>query len=108
MLAVGTTSTAALQHRHTSQAKVSMAKARATALARVPHGTIRSSELEREHGKLIYSFDIKVPGKSGIDEVNIDAMNGSVIAVTHEGPRAERAEAAKDKAEAQRARAKTK
>lgn len=108
LLAVGTNSQAATMHRHASQAKISMAKAKATALAKVPHGTIRSSELEREKGKLIYSFDIKVPGRSGIEEVNVDAMDGSVLAVTHEGVKAERAEAAKEKAEAKRAPAKTK
>ena len=55
---------------------------------------MKSEELEREHGHLIYSYDIAVPGKSGIDEVNVDAMTGEVIARTHEGPKAERKEAA--------------
>ena len=40
------------------EAKISMEKARAIALKRAP-GTVTSSELERENGKLIYSFDIK-------------------------------------------------
>jgi uncharacterized membrane protein YkoI len=53
------------------EAKISLETARATALAKVPHGVIRSEELEREHGKLIYSFDIAVPGKLGIQEVNV-------------------------------------
>jgi hypothetical protein len=45
------------------------------------------------HGHLIYSYDIEGPGRSGIDEVNVDAMTGKVIAMTHERPRAERKEA---------------
>ena len=103
VLAIGTTSPATAKHRHTplaSQAKISMATAKATALARVPRGTIRSSELEREHGKLIYSFDIKVPGRSGIEEVNVNAIDGIVVAVAHEGVKKEKAEAKQEKAAA--------
>jgi uncharacterized membrane protein YkoI len=83
-----------------SEAKVSMAAAKATALARVPGGKVKSSELEREKGKLIYSFDIVVAGKSGIEEVNVDAITGRVLSVQHEGPKAERKEAEQEKAEA--------
>jgi uncharacterized membrane protein YkoI len=75
------------------EAKISEAEARATALKQVPNGTVKSSELERENGKLIYSFDITVPGKSGIDEVNINAVDGSVVAKSHESPKTEKAEA---------------
>jgi hypothetical protein len=59
----------------------------------VPHGTVKSSELENEGGKLIYSFDIEVTGKSGIEEVNIDAMTGDVLAVEHEDAKKEQEEA---------------
>ena len=90
-----------------SEAKVSMEAAKATALAKVPGGTIKSSELEREKGKLIYSFDIQVPGKSGIDEVNVDAIDGHVVAMQHEGPKAERKEARQEKTEAHRDSVKT-
>ena len=76
-----------------AEAKIKETEARATALAQVKNGTVRSEELEREHGHLIYSYDIQVPGKSGIDEVNVDAMTGKVIAKTHEGDKAERKEA---------------
>src|ERR1700710_2910136 len=60
------------------KAKITLDAARATALAQVPNGTVKSEELEREHGKLIYSFDIVVPGKSGIEEVNVSAVTGKV------------------------------
>ncbi len=76
-----------------SEAKVTETTARATALARVPHGTVKSEELEREKGHLIYSYDIQVAGKNGIDEVNVDAMTGRVLAVHHEGPKEEGKEA---------------
>jgi uncharacterized membrane protein YkoI len=78
------------------QAKVSLEAARATALAKVPHGEVRSEELEREHGKLIYSFDIAVPGKSGIEEVNVSAISGKVLAKHHETAKDESKEAAKE------------
>ncbi len=79
------------------EAKISMKKARATALKEVPNGKVRSSELERENGKLIYSFDIKLAGKTGTEEVNIDAITGAVVAHEHETPKAEKKEAATEK-----------
>src|SRR6476661_9137041 len=51
------------------QARIPEAQARRTALARVPHGRVRSHELEREHGRLIHAYDIAVPGRAGIEEV---------------------------------------
>jgi uncharacterized membrane protein YkoI len=77
-------------------AKVSLEAARATALAKVKNGTVRSEELEKEHGKLIYSFDIAVPGKSGIEEVNVSAVTGKVLNKHHESEASERREAAKE------------
>jgi uncharacterized membrane protein YkoI len=81
------------------EAKVSKAVATKTALAQVPGGKVRSSEIERENGKLIYSFDIKVAGKSGIEEINVDAITGTVIAHEHETPKTEKKEAAAEKKE---------
>src|SRR6266516_978592 len=78
------------------EAKISEATARATALKEVPNGTVKASELEREKGKLIYSYDITVPGKSGVEEVNVNAIDGSVVAKKHESAKTERKEAAKE------------
>jgi uncharacterized membrane protein YkoI len=69
--------------------KISLVAARATALKEVPNGKVRKSKLENEGGKLIYSFDIKVPGKTGLEEVNVDAMTGAVVAHEHETPKME-------------------
>jgi uncharacterized membrane protein YkoI len=85
-------SQAALQ----KEAKISEATARATALAQVPNGVFKSSELERENGKLIYSYDITVPGKAGIEEINVNAMDGSVVNHEHENAKAEKKEAAQE------------
>jgi uncharacterized membrane protein YkoI len=85
-------SPAALQ----KEAKISEAAARATALKEVPTGTVKKYELEREGGKLIYSYDISVPGKTGIEEVAVNAIDGSVVAHEHETPKMEKSEAAKE------------
>lgn len=77
-----------------AEAKITEAAAIASARKEVPTGKIESAEIERESGKLIYSFDIKVPGKRGIEEVNVDAMTGALIAHEHETPKAEKKEAA--------------
>jgi len=79
-----------------AEAKIKETDAVAIARKEVPSGKIESGEIEREGGKLIYSFDIKVPGKSGIEEVNVDAMTGRLIAHEHETPKAEKREAAKE------------
>src|SRR5690348_286853 len=79
------TSQAALR----KEAKIAERDARKTALAAVPGGKVQSHELERENGKLIYSYDIKVAGKAGVEEVNVDAMTGQVVAHEHEGAKAE-------------------
>ncbi|MDP9206557.1 MAG: PepSY domain-containing protein [Gemmatimonadota bacterium] len=86
-------SQAALQ----KEAKISEDSARVIALREVPNGNVKSSELEREHGKLIYSFDITTPGKTGIEEINVSAIDGSVVAREHETAKMEKKEAALEK-----------
>lgn len=73
------------------EAKISMARAKEIALKQVPGGKIESAELEREHGKLIYSFDIKT-SKPGVTEVNVDAKDGKVLSTKQETPAKEAAE----------------
>jgi uncharacterized membrane protein YkoI len=68
------------------KAKVAPADAIKTAQAQFPNATIKSGEIEKEGGKLIYTFDIQQAGVKGIEEVNIDAMTGLVIATEHENP----------------------
>jgi uncharacterized membrane protein YkoI len=76
------------------EAKVTMEQAQKTALAKEA-GKIQSKEIEREKGKLIYSFDIKMA--DGIHEVNIDAMTGEIVEDTVESAAAEAKEKAADK-----------
>lgn len=86
------------------QAKITDAVARATALELVPGGVVKSHELEREDGKLIWSYDIAVAGKSGIEEIAVDAITGKVVAQEHETPADEKKEAAEDAAKAKAAK----
>jgi hypothetical protein len=70
-----------------------MADARKTALA-AENGKIKSEELEKEKGKLIYSFDIQMP--DGVHEVNVDAMTGKIVEDSIENAQDEAKEAAED------------
>ena len=79
-----------------SQAKISKETAQAAALAKVPNGTVKEGELEKEKGKLIWSFDIAIPDSKDIKEVAVDAMTGDVIAVDTESPEDQAKEAAED------------
>ena len=69
-----------------SQATVSREQAQATALAKAPGGTVKEAELEKEHGRLIWSFDIAIPGSRDITEVQVDARTGEVVSVEKETP----------------------
>jgi uncharacterized membrane protein YkoI len=90
-----------------TRAKITKDAAQAAALARVPNGTVKESELEEEHGKLIWSFDIAIPGSKDISEVAVDAITGKVLSVESETPaqqakeKLEDAKAAKKKAKAE-------
>lgn len=91
-------SNAALQ----AMAKVTSSDARKAALT--PYGKAKAevSEggLEAENGCLVYSFDIRVSGKQGVDEVLVDAGTGSVLKRTDGTPKQEVEEGAADRAQA--------
>jgi hypothetical protein len=73
--------------------KITMEQARATALSKVP-GEVKSAELEKEHGKLVYSFDVET--KAGIREIQVDAYTGVIVADHVESAAAEAKEAAQE------------
>jgi uncharacterized membrane protein YkoI len=87
-----------------SLAKLTLDSAAKLALARVPTGTIQKAELEREKNAVIWSFDILVPGQSGISEVNVNSVTGEVWPTEHENAATEKAEAREDSAAARRTR----
>jgi len=73
--------------------KITMEQAKAIAVQK-ENGKIKSSELEKEHRRWIYSFDIFTP--NGIREVNVDADTGKVVEDSRETAADEAKEAAQD------------
>lgn len=69
--------------------RISKDSAEVIARAAVPTGKLTASEYEHEKGRWIWSLELKVPGKSGIEEINVDARTGSIVSREHEGPGAE-------------------
>ena len=67
-----------------AQAKITKAEAQKIALDRVPGGTIKEGDIEKEKGKLLWSFDIATAGTKDITEVQVDAMTGQVLDVSKE------------------------
>jgi uncharacterized membrane protein YkoI len=81
------------------QAKVTRNAAEKIALAKVPSGTVKSAELEKEHGALVWSFDIATPKSSDIHEILVDAKTGAIVHSELESPKAQAEEAEADKLE---------
>jgi len=79
-------------------AKISESEAAKTALASVPLGKIKESELEEESGKLVWSFDITTPKSKNITEVQVDAITGKIVSTEIETPADQAKEAAEDAA----------
>lgn len=79
----------------TKEAKITMEQARETALKRAP-GKIEEGELEKENGKLVYSFDIRT-SDGMITEVQVDAKNGEIVSVEKEDAAKEAAEKQQDR-----------
>jgi uncharacterized membrane protein YkoI len=72
-------------------------QAQTIALAKAPAETVRESELEKEKGKLVWSFDIATPGTQDITEVLVDVLTGDVVSIENETPADQAREKAKDK-----------
>jgi hypothetical protein len=83
-----------------SEARVTRAQANSMALAKVPNGTVKSSELEREHGRLVWSLDIAEPSKRGVKEIQIDAKSGKIVLMKIESEAQEAHEAKTELGEA--------
>ena len=60
------------------EAKITMAEARKTALARVP-GNIEMAKLEREKGKVLFEFEIHRADTNAEVEIHVDAITGDVF-----------------------------
>ena len=86
MAGTGCSTDASSQAELSARAKISEAQAQPIALAQVPGGTVKESDLEQEKGRLIWSFDIVSSQSSDITEVAVDAVNGRVVSVAQETP----------------------
>jgi len=75
---------------------IERAAAEKIALARVPGGTIKEGELETEHGRLVWSFDIAQKSSRDVIEVQVDANTGEVVATETETPEDQAKEDAED------------
>ena len=76
-------------------AKISAEEARAIALKKV-RGDLQEEELEKENGKLVYSFDIRATGQKDITEVQVSAIDGSIVSVEKENAASEAKEKKQD------------
>jgi uncharacterized membrane protein YkoI len=80
-----------------SNAKITKEQATKTVLEQFKDATIQESELEKEGGKLIWSFDLKVG--NAIKEVWVDAKTGKIIKTEEETAVKEKEEQVSEKAE---------
>ena len=80
-----------------AEARVTQAQAQMTALRKAQGGTIKSVEIEREHGHLVWSFDISMPHSKNITEILVDAMTGKILTTQIESPADQAREATADK-----------
>lgn len=77
--------------------RVSQVRARGTALASLntmSPATVTKGELEVERGCLVYSFDIQISGRPGIEELIVDPGTGELLEHSHEDATQEAAEGA--------------
>jgi uncharacterized membrane protein YkoI len=78
-------------------AKITKAEAEQIALAKVSHGIVKSAEIEKEKGHLVWSFDIARSGTRDITEILVDAKTGKIVSTQTESLRDQAKEAAADK-----------
>ncbi len=98
-LSAGTLWAGASKGKLLKQASVTRSEAEHIALSQVRDGKINGAELEKEHGRLIWSFDIARPGTKDITELQVDAKSGKIVSTKIETPNKQAEEAAADKAE---------
>lgn len=77
-------------------AKITPDAALATASAKVPGGTLKGAEIEREDGRLLFVFSFTQPNVKGEEEVSVDALTGVLHKVEHESAEDEAREAKAD------------
>lgn len=64
-----------------AQATISDAAARAVALERFPNGQIVDAEIDEDHGRVMYKYQLHVASERRNVDVDIDAKTGAIVAV---------------------------
>ena len=82
---------------HGYHAKITQAQAEAIALKKTHGGKVQEAELEKEHGKVVWSIEIARAKSRNITEVHVDANTGQVVGTEIETPEHEAAEHAAEK-----------
>ena len=67
------------------RAKVDQESAKSVALAQVPNGAVAAVQLKVERGTMVYIYDISLPGRTGLEEVRVSAVDGQLVSVQHLG-----------------------
>jgi uncharacterized membrane protein YkoI len=70
------------------QARPTITRERAelAALRLVPGGAIVSGDLERDKNRLVWWFDVSIPGSRNVKAIQIDAHSGAIVSNTIEPP----------------------
>jgi len=68
------------------QASVTRSEARTIALSQIQDGKILHTDLRKEHGKIIWFFDVSRPGTKKITAVQVDAKSGNILSLSAHPP----------------------
>ena len=69
-----------------AQSPITRERAEAAALRLVPGGELMSGNLERDNGRLLWWFDVSIPGSRNLKVIRIDAYTGAILSNTIETP----------------------
>jgi hypothetical protein len=87
------------------QTRITMNQAQEIALKKTP-GDVKSAALEKKHGKIVYAFDIQQLNERTMAEVQVSALDGSVVSIKKESAANEAEGARQHEAEEKKAAAK--
>lgn len=68
------------------QASVTRSEAERIALSQVQDGKILHTDLKKEHGKIIWFFDVSRPHTKEVTAVQVDAKSGNVLLLSAHPP----------------------
>ena len=69
-----------------AQSQITRERAEAAALRLVPGGEIMGGNLEQDKDKLLWWFDVSIPGSRNVKAIRIDAYTGVIVSNTIETP----------------------